>query len=137
MSIVLNGTNGITAPDLTDTGGDTYQKDNIVGAVSQSGGVPTGAIVETGSNVNGQYVKYADGTMVCWLADYNPTNLGGYYDWSLPTAFVDTTYFYSPTNANGSTIYTVAWPASRKTTTSCRCRYFVARVNMYAIGRWF
>jgi hypothetical protein len=36
----------------------------IVGTVSQSGGVPTGAIIESGSNANGEYVKYADGTMI-------------------------------------------------------------------------
>ena len=38
---------------------------NIVGTVSQSSGVPTGAIIEQGSNANGRYIKYADGTMIC------------------------------------------------------------------------
>lgn len=33
-----------------------------VGTVSQSGGVPTGAIIERGSNVNGEFVRFADGT---------------------------------------------------------------------------
>jgi len=37
----------------------------IVGTVSQSGGVPTGSIIESGSNTNGSYTKYADGTMIC------------------------------------------------------------------------
>ncbi|MFQ2373347.1 hypothetical protein ACK306_17425, partial [Aeromonas caviae] len=44
---------------------DAYGKNNIVGAVSQSGGVPTAAIVERGSNANGEYTKYADGTLIC------------------------------------------------------------------------
>lgn len=35
----------------------------IVGPVSQSGGVPTGAIIERGSNANGTYVKFADGSL--------------------------------------------------------------------------
>lgn len=39
----------------------------IVGQVSQAGGVPTGAIFERGSNANGEYTKYADGTMDCFL----------------------------------------------------------------------
>ncbi|MEO8640976.1 hypothetical protein [Pseudomonas sp.] len=39
---------------------------NPVGTVSQSGGIPTGAIIETGSNANGFYTKWADGTMVAW-----------------------------------------------------------------------
>lgn len=36
----------------------------ILGTVSQSGGVPTGSVIESGSNVNGEYVKFADGTMI-------------------------------------------------------------------------
>ena len=42
----------------------TYHTGNILGTVSQSGGVPTGAIIESGSNVNGEYTKYADGTLL-------------------------------------------------------------------------
>lgn len=45
---------------------DVYKRSNAIGAVSQSGGVPTGAIIEQGSNAQGSYVKFADGTMVCW-----------------------------------------------------------------------
>lgn len=44
---------------------DAYGKSNILGTVSQSGGVPAGAIIERGSNANGEYVKFADGYMVC------------------------------------------------------------------------
>ena len=44
---------------------DAYGKNNIVGAVSQSGGVPTGAIVERGNNANGEFAKFADGTLIC------------------------------------------------------------------------
>ena len=36
----------------------------LLGTVSQSGGVPTGAIID-GGNANGEFVKYADGTMIC------------------------------------------------------------------------
>ncbi|WP_427030912.1 hypothetical protein [Halomonas sp. H2] len=36
--------------------------DNILGTVSQSDGVPTGAIIESGSNSNGEWLKLADGT---------------------------------------------------------------------------
>lgn len=42
-----------------------YAKTNILGTVSQSAGVPTGAIIESGGTVSGtgRYIKYADGTM--------------------------------------------------------------------------
>lgn len=38
----------------------------MVGTVSQSSGSPTGAIIEHGSNANGEYTKFADGTMICY-----------------------------------------------------------------------
>jgi len=40
----------------------------ILGAVSENGGVPTGAIIERGTNGNGAYVRFADGTQVCHVA---------------------------------------------------------------------
>ncbi|HHN2016136.1 TPA: hypothetical protein ACRNYH_002621 [Pseudomonas aeruginosa] len=46
--------------------GALYSRDSILGAVSQSRGVPTGAVIYRGSNANGEYVRFADGTQVCW-----------------------------------------------------------------------
>lgn len=40
-------------------------RDQLVGVASQSGGVPTGAVIERGTNAMGDYVKWADGTMIC------------------------------------------------------------------------
>jgi hypothetical protein len=40
----------------------------LAGTVSQSGGVPTGAVFEYGSNANGEYVRLADGTQICWAS---------------------------------------------------------------------
>lgn len=45
--------------------GALYARDSILGVVSQTAGVPTGAIIERGSNANGEYIKYADGTLIC------------------------------------------------------------------------
>ncbi|MDA1378672.1 hypothetical protein PCI56_00920 [Plesiomonas shigelloides subsp. oncorhynchi] len=50
-----------------------YSQGNIVGSVSQSGGVPTGAIIQRGSNVNGEFVRFADGTQIC--TRYSVTNI--------------------------------------------------------------
>lgn len=41
-----------------------YGSNSIVGEVTQAGGVPTGAIIQSGENVNGRYIKYADGTLI-------------------------------------------------------------------------
>jgi hypothetical protein len=45
--------------------GDLYSRGGVVGPVSQDGGVPTGAVIERGSNANGEYTKFADGTLIC------------------------------------------------------------------------
>ena len=42
-----------------------YDQASAVGTVSQSGGIPTGAIIERGSNANGSYIRWADGTQIC------------------------------------------------------------------------
>lgn len=55
------GTLGATSPPNI-----AYRRGNILGVVGQSGGVPTGAVIERGSNANGQYVRWADGTQKCW-----------------------------------------------------------------------
>lgn len=46
---------------------EQFHSINILGPVSQSAGVPTGAIIERGGNANGQYIKYADGTQICTM----------------------------------------------------------------------
>lgn len=53
----------------TDGGVETeghrvHHRGNVLGSVGLSGGTPTGAIIEEGSNANGTYVKFADGTML-------------------------------------------------------------------------
>ena len=54
-----------TGAALAALGADVYGKTNAVGTVSQSGGVPTGALVEYVSNANGEYWKYVGGMLVC------------------------------------------------------------------------
>lgn len=46
--------------------GALYSRDSILGAVSQSSGVPTGAVIQRGSNANGEFVRMADGTQTCY-----------------------------------------------------------------------
>jgi len=67
QALDVNGTSNAT--NLTRGGSQVYSRDNILGTVSESGGVPTGAIIERGSNANGEFVKYADGTMICKMSD--------------------------------------------------------------------
>ncbi|WP_411036849.1 hypothetical protein [Shinella sp. BYT-45] len=55
------GTIGATAPPNA-----AFRRGNVVGAVAHSSGTPTGALIERGNNANGHYVRFADGTQICW-----------------------------------------------------------------------
>lgn len=136
-------------PKIVDALG-AYQASNILGTVSQSGGIPTGAIIESGSNANGEYVKYADGTMLCYATSVSvqPTNTasGVLYIGSPATAVTfPATFFavgsvsYSPSAAN-------RWgggPASLSTTGFTATIYSsvssatAMTISYIAIGRWF
>jgi hypothetical protein len=59
---------------------DVFDSKNILGTVSQTAGVPTGAVIENGSNANGTYTKFADGTLSC-----RGTRQSG--QWVYPSAF--------------------------------------------------
>lgn len=68
-----------------------YGPGNLLGAVSQSGGLPTGAVIESGSNANGDYIRFADGTQICIqnldLTYQNGTKLTE--TWTYPAPFID------------------------------------------------
>jgi hypothetical protein len=71
-----------TAADASKLGGNLaaefYRRANILGTVSQAGGVPTGAIIERGSNANGEYVRFADGTQICTMLIQGGIAMGSY-----------------------------------------------------------
>lgn len=67
-----------------------YRQTNILGTVSQAGGVPTGAIIERGSNANGEFIRYADGTQICWNISMQVNYSGAvamHSEWVYPAAF--------------------------------------------------
>lgn len=58
-----------------------------VGQVAFTSGVNTGAIIERGSNANGEYIRFADGTMICTgkpsvIANQLSNNNVGVHGWS-------------------------------------------------------
>lgn len=129
-------------PDIRRNGSQVYSRNNILGTVSQSGGTPTGSIIESGSNANGSYVRYASGEQICWHGISGSTS--GNATWTFPIAFVGG----SSPNVTGTPVITtlslrvfqIAPPtatsvefnvldgSATRTSTSCRVQ---------AIGRWF
>ncbi|MCG7522222.1 DUF2793 domain-containing protein [Ruegeria sp. Ofav3-42] len=93
-SAVQNNANDTTAGRLmrADYG---YGPGNLVGTVAQSGGNPTGAVIERGSTSDGEFVRFADGTQIC-TATPDPTDCtnaeGAMFAsapevWTFPAAF--------------------------------------------------
>lgn len=93
LSIAQGGTGVTTISGLLSAlmGAGAYSKSNITGLVSQVAGLPAGAILEYGINVNGAYLKLAGGVMVCWAVNRqvvfaNASNL--LFAWTYPVNFV-------------------------------------------------
>lgn len=61
---------------------------DILGTVSQSGGVPTGALIEYGSNSNGAYQKFAGGLQICTALIPFSAFAGSHpFSWTFPASF--------------------------------------------------
>ena len=129
-------------------------QNNIIGTVSQTAGVPTGAVIEEGSNANGLYTKFADGTLICYMREF-PTDQAlntaygalfqGTRVWTFPVAFfsapaVTCGSFRWGSGASWGTL--AATPGT--TTVTLRGIDNVTRatgtsvdIEAIAIGRWF
>lgn len=62
---IANGGTGATSANAAADAIGAFRRGTLLGTVSQSAGVPTGAVIERGSNANGEYVRFADGTQIC------------------------------------------------------------------------
>lgn len=129
-----------------------YDRSTILGTVSQSSGVPTGSIIERGSNANGSYVKFADGTMYCALLNQplsfnNTSNIG--FTWTYPQSFAAIEFV--GVNAIGTlgvsrvinSISAYARTNIQATVGALSVAAFLAgdqavlNFDVFAIGRWF
>lgn len=128
-----------------------FTQGSILGTVSQSGGVPTGAVIEAGSNANGSFTRFADGTQICRLAEtlsVTTTASGGVFSdtgltpWTFPAAFVS-----SPSGISFSARGAATWGTIGGALSATQMPRIVlsgsaltgASVNTWstAIGRWF
>lgn len=124
----------------------------ILGTVSQAAGVPTGAILETATNANGTYIKYADGTMICTksvsiASAAITTGTGSLFFYSAASQSFAATFSAVPvvhigayaggalfwaTNGNTSTTATSAFSVMSATSQTV-----ALTLSISAIGRWF
>ncbi|NUB46511.1 DUF2793 domain-containing protein [Fertoebacter nigrum] len=122
---------------------------NLLGAVSQSGGLPTGAVIERGSNANGSYVRFADGTQICRHAP-TVTNIdvlsGGIYmsdtlGWTFPAVFSGAPVVSGTASVDRGWVARGASAASSTSATLRACRSVsataVITLHVMAVGQWF
>lgn len=85
----IAGLTGTAGSFIRASGAGAAVMQAIVGTASQSGGTPTGAIIGRGANANGEWVRFADGTQLCWhVLTHTGTVTGGWRTtWSMPAAF--------------------------------------------------
>lgn len=148
----LAGASGAKIPVVT--GLSTAALRDILGTVSQSGGVPTGAIVERGSNTNGEYVRFADGTQICWqtITGTNwviATAAGSLFgmdaeqSWTYPIAFAGgsvaavTATMLSSSNVFGKARHVSQSAAGWRFLSPTSIASTTASVSLLAVGRWF
>ena len=141
-----------------------YVRSNILGTVSQSGGVPTGAVIERGSNANGEFVRYADGTQICHLNANPASNFTGllslsdsqgsifaanFTNWNYPAEFSAKACTSINTGRTGGvSANRYVWGSmTGGTTASAQCNFMSAtsgsvstsafQLQLLAIGRWY
>jgi len=127
-----------------------FGRANILGTVSQSAGVPTGGVIEQGSNSNGNYVRFADGTQICWHSTsvtqaISIGLLGGFRDvgqtWIFPIAFISAPV--ASGNPQALTSFSVTIPTTTPTASSVFHTAIASQASatleadLIAIGRWF
>lgn len=125
---------------------------NITGTVSQVSGIPTGAVIESGTNANGFYIKWADGTMMCrHISGSTITNNAGaggvYYSGAVtfpfPVVFAGNTPCVSLGALTANNYFCSAAVEGPTNTTAVTTRLisYIPNATGYlcytAFGRWF
>ncbi|MNR87502.1 hypothetical protein D3C72_183750 [compost metagenome] len=151
-------TTGITAlaRSLLDDGSVTSMRSTLglktAAVYDVVGAISSGGIIERGANANGEYTKFADGTLICWFYQTISANLattgygsGAYnsYNWTFPVAFAAIPALAVQAVIAGRIIF--CGQTTGITASSCGCffwdAYGPAVAPMYtrwlAIGRWF
>ncbi|WP_414156576.1 hypothetical protein [Pseudomonas sp. BNK-30] len=143
------------------TWAEIFTTENIVGTVGQSGGTPTGSIIERGSNANGEYTRFADGTQICTtkvrtIRTLNSPSGSVFHGGSEPLRQFPIAFSSAPTiqitaglevgeawfataagtTPNGLLLSATSWPAGYVFTQVSRAATYVC-VEYTAIGRWF
>jgi hypothetical protein len=111
----LSGLTGSNGAFVRFTGAGTATMQPILGSVTESAGVPTGALMERGANANGSYERYASGLAICQMRVTYDTTVNGTQAYTLPGSMIASVGLATggPTNNNASEL--TAWKAADPT----------------------
>jgi hypothetical protein len=139
-------------PDLrlgaTVDGKAAYHRGNILGVVSQTAGAPQGGVLERGTGTNGEFLRMADGTLICTRTNLSAATVNtadgtlfrsADVTWTCPATFIAAPVVTGSANDLSAWV-TTAVPA----TTSCALRVVATTsratavtFRTLAVGRWF
>lgn len=124
---------------LTIAGSAVFARANILGTVSQSAGLPTGAVIQRGSGANGEFVRFADGTLIC--AHVLTASASAAVSWTYPSAFAAAPMVSGTAQATVlACVMLDAAPTATTASLSVRDKADARRADvmrLLAVGRWF
>lgn len=117
-----------------------YGPGNLLGPVSLAGGVPSGGVIERGSNANGEYLRLADGTQICWK-HFLTSEANAEKIWTYPADFMNGEVSVSVVCTSPSPRFATVPSVSD---TDCGIRTFdtsgdesvTPNLRVSAVGRW-
>lgn len=137
---IARATGLVSAPQGLRIGGAVpYTRSNVLGTVSQSGGVPTGAVIERISGANGTAVRFADGTLICSHSLTGSASAA--VGWTYPSTFIAAPVVTGTAQATALAVVVLdAAPTATAAQISVRGASDARRadpVRLMAVGRWF
>lgn len=148
LSIAQGGTGGTSqATARTALGLGSAAVAPILGTVSQSGGVPTGALMEYVNNANGEAWKFANGLMITQrtLTTSSFSAAGSIFQSDAPAGNHPVAFAVSPKSFCADEQTASLWATGNTTALTVSARLFavtspgtVARnISVTCIGRWY
>ncbi|SLN62012.1 DUF2793 domain-containing protein [Pseudooctadecabacter jejudonensis] len=124
-----------------------YGPGNALGPVGMAGGLPTGGLIERGTNTNGDFVRFADGTQICWSPNFavNVTVPAGAIfqsppvTWTYPASFVAAPSMTQGGQNHATVYWTVVGTVSMSSGTASAMSFqsiSSRTVKLMAFGRW-
>ena len=159
-SFSFDGGTGLVSGDAVQSAADddtagklarvdyVYGKSNLLAPVSETAGLPTGGVIERGENANGEFVRFADGTQICWSPEFvadADLAAGAIFrsppvDWTFPLAFFEEPALSQGRQNHSTDYWTVPGLATSTTATGCAMSYRQINsrtINLVAFGRWY